>query len=189
MISSVGADEFLDRLFWLLETRGGGRYDESVSQLEHALQAAELARAELAPPALVVAALLHDIGHLVLDERGERLEGDAGHERAGARLLHSWFPPAVVVPVALHVSAKRYLVAADPGYAAALSPASQRSLVARGGPFGPDAAVAFAALGHATAAIAVRRWDDRAKVPGIAVPPLADFRDAVRADMRPASGR
>jgi [1-hydroxy-2-(trimethylamino)ethyl]phosphonate dioxygenase len=82
------------------------------------------------------------------------------------------------------VQAKRYLVAMDPGYAGTLSPASQRSLVVQGGPLAPDAAVAFAALRHADAAVAVRRWDDRAKVLGLRVPALAAFRDAARAEMR-----
>ena len=145
----TAADAFLARLFGLLEARGQSRYDESVTQLEHALQAALLARAEHAPAALVVAALLHDVGHLVV---GEACDGDPGHERAAARLLSPWFTPAVVAPIALHVQAKRYLVAMDPGYAGTLSPASQRSLVVQGGPLAPDAAVAFAALRHADAA-------------------------------------
>jgi predicted HD phosphohydrolase len=181
----TAAEAFLARLFGLLETRGRNRYDESVTQLEHALQAAELAGAEHAPAALVVAALLHDIGHLVLGEHGGSLESDPGHERVAARLLHPWFTPAAVVaPIALHVQAKRYLVTVDPAYGATLSPASQRSLLVQGGPLAPDAAVAFAALRHAAAAVAVRRWDDRAKVPGLQVPTLAAFRDAVRAEMR-----
>jgi len=116
----------LERILSILTERGARRYGgESVSQLEHALQAAALARSERAPDALVAAALLHDVGHL-LDEADEARGGgggDDGHEMRGAEVLRGVFCEAVVEPVALHVAAKRYLCAVDPGYRDGLSPA------------------------------------------------------------------
>jgi predicted HD phosphohydrolase len=116
----------IDRIFHLFAVAGQGAYfGEAVSQMEHALQAAHLAESSGAADALVVAALLHDVGHLLHglgEDAAER--GIARHERGGADWLARHFVPAVVAPVRLHVDAKRYLCAADPDYLASLSPAS-----------------------------------------------------------------
>ncbi|QYE35776.1 HD domain-containing protein [Polymorphobacter sp. PAMC 29334] len=150
----------LDDIVALYARHGHRSYGEGVSQLEHAVQCAMLAEAEGAPPSLVVAALLHDVGHLVED--GESA-ADARHEMVGAAILARVFGAAVVRPCALHVQAKRYLCATEPGYAAALSPASQRSLVLQGGAFDSAASVAFAQRPYAGEAIALRRFDDSGK--------------------------
>jgi phosphonate degradation associated HDIG domain protein len=166
-----------------LLAHGGTRYDPGVTQLEHALQSAALARAEGAPDALVIAALLHDVGHLLLDEherRADFLGDDRHHEAIGARFLARWLPPAVTTPVALHVRAKRYLVRVDPAYASGLSEASTASLALQGGPLRDIEARAFEQQAHVTGAIAVRRWDDRAKVPGRAVEGLEAYLRIVR---------
>ena len=84
-------------------------------------------------------------------------------------------------PVRLHVAAKRYLCATEPDYAERLSPASQLSLRLQGGPFTSGEAEAFAQEAHAEAAVAVRRWDDEAKLPGLATPPLEHFLPTVAA--------
>ncbi len=151
------------------------RYSESVTQTEHALQCAALASSAGADDALVAAALLHDIGHLltVADAgAGHRPDHDRRHEAAGALHLARWFPDAVTRPVALHVAAKRYLCAVDAGYAAGLSPASAHSLALQGGPMTAAQCAAFAADPAAEAAVALRRWDDRAKDPHATVEPL-----------------
>jgi predicted HD phosphohydrolase len=137
-----------------------------------------LAEAAGASPALISAALLHDIGHLVEDDDALAAKRgiDAVHELVGATYLRGVFPPEVSEPVALHVPAKRYLCAVEPGYRAALSPASEHSLLLQGGPFTAAEATAFHAGPHAEAAIALRRWDDEAKVPGLALAELAHFR-------------
>ena len=75
------------------------------------------------------------------------------------------FGPDVVEPVRLHVAAKRYLCAAEPGYFALLSPASVYTLSLQGGPMAPAEAAVFAAGRYAANAVAVRRWDDAAKDP------------------------
>jgi phosphonate degradation associated HDIG domain protein len=154
-------------------------YDEAVNELQHALQTAALAHAEGAADHLVAAALLHDVGHLVSDDNvalDEDLAEDFHHERVGARYLARWFGPEVTAPVALHVAAKRYLCAVESGYLDDLSPSSSRSLTLQGGPMSADEVEAFERLAHHEEATLVRRWDDRAKVAGLAVADLDDYR-------------
>jgi len=175
-------DRIVDQLIELLRTKGTRQYGgERVSQCKHALQTAVLAEQERAPPALIAAALLHDIGHL-LHEEGEQpaLRGiDDQHEAIGADYLLAAFGPAVAEPVRLHVPAKRYLCATDPGYFGCLSPGSVRSLALQGGPFTADEAAAFRALPFAEDAIRIRRWDEAAKVPGLVTPDLERYRVAL----------
>lgn len=78
--------------------------------------------------------LVHDVGHL-------RRETDARHGPAGAQWLGQWFGPAVTEPVRLHVAAKRYLFATEPGYLGLLSAESVRTLALQGGPRGHPASV------------------------------------------------
>ncbi len=141
---------------------------EAVTIGVHMRQAAALAEAAGAPAPLVAAALLHDVGHL-------RSETDARHGDAGARWLSLWFGEAVTEPVRLHVAAKRYLCAAEPGYFGRLSPESVRTLALQGGPMTPPRAAAFEALPFARDAVAVRRWDDEAKDPSVTPPEFAHF--------------
>ncbi|MEM9564453.1 MAG: HD domain-containing protein [Actinomycetota bacterium] len=151
------------------------RYDESVTELEHALQAAALADGEGAGDELVVAALLHDVGHLLVrDHRriDEDLDVDHRHEQAGADALAALFGPDVAEPVRHHVAAKRYLCATEPDYRGRLSPASIRSLAVQGGVMSPDEVADFEAGGHAEAAVRLRRWDEEAKIAGLDVPPF-----------------
>ena len=172
---AASVDEVLD----LYRSYANDRYDEDITQLDHALQTAALARAEGADDALVAAALLHDVGHLLdLAQHGQRSTSteDLGHEGRGARYLAALFPPSVTGPIALHVRAKRYRCAVDPGYHAGLSAGSTASLVLQGGPMSPDEAEQFAANPASAAAVQLRRWDDGGKVDGIEVPSLADYR-------------
>ncbi len=122
-----------------------------------------------AAPTLVAAALLHDVGHLLVPD------DVTPHETSGAAALAALFGPAVAAPVALHVAAKRYLCLAEAGYQAALSSASKASLIEQGGAFSPAEAAAFAGLPHAAAAIALRRWDDSGKRDNVSVPLFADY--------------
>lgn len=162
---------------------------ETVSQLEHALQCASLAEQDGAPAALVTAALLHDIGHLLCPDlvpaalRGE----DAHHETRGADFLSQWFDDEVLVPVRLHVAAKRYLAAWEPDYFRLLSDGSRRTLELQGGPFDSREAAAFLRQPGAEEALLVRRWDEQAKVVGAETPPLAHFKPQVEAALRPSA--
>jgi phosphonate degradation associated HDIG domain protein len=167
----------IDDVLALYEAWGHEHYDEEVGQLAHALQTAAHAEAAGAGDALVAAALLHDVGHL-LDLQG----GAPGpHERTGPAWLAGLFPPAVTDPIALHVTAKRYLCAVTPEYAGGLSPGSVRSLARQGGPLTPDEATSFSALPGAAGAIALRRWDDAGKSLDAAPPPLAHYEPLLRA--------
>jgi gamma-butyrobetaine dioxygenase len=150
---------------------------EPVTIGTHMLQACALAEAAGAEGPLVAAALLHDIGHL-------RGEADDQHGPAGARWLSLWFGEAVTEPVRLHVAAKRYLCAAEPGYFGLLSAESVRTLGLQGGPMAPEEQAAFEALPHARAAVAVRRWDDAAKDPLVTPPGFAHFAPLLAALVR-----
>jgi [1-hydroxy-2-(trimethylamino)ethyl]phosphonate dioxygenase len=176
----------VEEIIRLFEVRGRDAYlGEPVSQAEHALQAAHLADQEGANDALTVAALLHDVGHL-LHELGEDVADrgiDARHEIAGGSWLASHFGPEVVEPARLHVDAKRYLCAVEPAYREGLSPASNLSLALQGGPMSPAEISRFTSNPHHRDAVRLRRWDDEAKVPGLAVPGLDHYLDRLVATL------
>ncbi|HJQ59106.1 MAG TPA: HD domain-containing protein [Vineibacter sp.] len=169
----------LDECFALLAREGARQYGgEPVSQLAHALQSATQAVEAGEPAAVVIAALFHDIGHL-LDE-GDAGQADLGvdahHEDTGATALRALFGDAVAEPVRLHVPAKRWLCFADGGYWDSLSRASKLSLEVQGGVFDSAQASAFIKQPHAEAAVRLRRYDDLAKIRGRATPGLDEFR-------------
>ena len=172
-------EAFIEALLSVLVERGTHwRYDEEVSQLEHAVQSAVLARLEDGASEAIAAALLHDIGHFLMadaaqDERNRNR--DLRHETVGANWLSHAFGPKVTEPVRLHVPAKRYLCATESGYWEDLSEGSKISLQKQGGPMKPTGVEAFAKLPACDAALELRRIDDRAKVVGLATPPVEDF--------------
>jgi phosphonate degradation associated HDIG domain protein len=181
----------VDVITHLFETGGNAAYfGEPVSQTEHALQTAHQAESEGATDALVVAALLHDVGHLLhgLPESIADKGIDGRHEAGGSDWLARHFGPAVVDPVRLHVAAKRYLCAVDPEYLAILSPASQQSLRLQGGPFDAASVNEFEAEPFYREAVQLRRWDDQAKIPGLNVPPLAHYTPRIAASLRLTQG-
>jgi phosphonate degradation associated HDIG domain protein len=159
---------------------------EPVTQASHMLQAAALAQACGAPPPLVAAALLHDVGHYTAVITGHDLVPGAGnrHSDAGADWLAQWFGEEVTEPVRLHVAAKRYLCAVEPGYLATLSPASVCTLGVQGGPMGAAERAEFEANRHAGAALRLRRWDDAAKDPAIAAPAFGYYKSLLRRLLR-----
>lgn len=150
---------------------------EAVSQAQHMLQAAALAEQAGAPGALIAAALLHDTGHFTGAIAGaELMQGtDNRHGEQGAAWLAQWFGPEVTEPVRLHVDAKRYLCATEPGYVDRLSAASVYTLGIQGGPMAADEAADFAANPYASDACLVRRFDDNAKDPDAFTPPFHHF--------------
>lgn len=168
----------LEDIETLFARRGGEQYSgEPVTQLRHALQTALLAEQAGADDELVTAALLHDLGHLLMDH-GETptLRGiDDLHQYAALPFLKGLFSPRVGDAIARHVDAKRYLCAVRPGYHAALSADSQRSLVLQGGVFDEAAAQAFIAQPHAAEAVQLRLWDDLAKEAALPTPTLAHY--------------
>lgn len=168
----------------LFAERGGEQYaGEPVTQLQHALQCALQAEQEGADDALVTAALLHDLGHLLHDFGATpTLQGvDDLHQYRALPFLRGLFDARVLEPIRFHVDAKRYLCATRPDYYAALSEDSKRSLVLQGGVFDPQQAHAFLQRPGAAEAVRVRVWDDLAKVDGLATPSLAHYLDRARA--------
>jgi predicted HD phosphohydrolase len=158
----------VDDVVVLFAERGGEFHGEVVDQRRHALQCASLARAAGAGDQLVAAALLHDVGHLVAPDQSDRPSEpalDDHHESLGARWVASRFGSGVARPVALHVMAKRYLCATDPGYLAGLSPASLSSQQAQGGLLDRTGVARFEAHPGSSDALALRQWDDEAKDP------------------------
>jgi phosphonate degradation associated HDIG domain protein len=165
----------IESIFQLYERRGEGRYGEGVSQLEHALQCAQLAMQEGAGDSLVAAALLHDIGHLLDADDSFNTQADDRHEAKGAAALRGLFGPDVVQPIALHVAAKRYLCATEAGYFENLSDASRQTLKLQGGPFSARQAQRFEVVPHFAEAVRLRRYDEDGKLNGADCKPLRDY--------------
>jgi phosphonate degradation associated HDIG domain protein len=173
-----------DQVFSIFISKGDASYfGERVSQLGHALQCADLAERAGAKDPLVVAALLHDFGHLVhlLPENIADEGVDTRHEEIGGAWLAQYFGPEVIEPVLLHVAAKRYFCAVDAEYFSLLSPASIQSLRLQGGPLSPEEVKTFETHTHFRDAVDLRRWDDAAKVPGLAVSDLEHYRSRIDA--------
>ena len=172
------ADEIAATLIQMIEKKGADLYGgEAVTQKQHALQCAQLAENEGAPPALILAALLHDIGHLAEDNFDGAMEHDKDrlHEELGERFLKSWFGPDVTEPVRLHVTAKRYLCAVEQTYYDSLSPASKHSLMLQGGPMSDGEVTDFERNPFFKEAVRLRRWDDRGKDPEMKTAELEHF--------------
>jgi [1-hydroxy-2-(trimethylamino)ethyl]phosphonate dioxygenase len=180
---SVNVPRSVDELFALYREKGDEPYGESLTQNEHALQCSALARVDGASDALVIAALFHDVGHLVAEVMNDPdfvLEEDNDdHEAIGARVLSPLFGPSVARPVSLHVTAKRWRCAREPDYYFRLSPASKLTLKAQGGPLSDDECLRFEEHPGFADALALRTWDDAGKVLGLEVGTLDDYVEVV----------
>ena len=180
-LAGARGEVLIEKLFEFMEAQGQSNYDKSVTQLEHALQCADLARERDLGEQLVVAALFHDIGHLLLNESADHsdfLAEDLDHERIGADFLDAWFPAEVTEPIRLHVPAKRYLCSTDPAYFDQLSLASQRSFQVQGGNLSPAKQRELEQNEYLQLALALRRIDDEGKQAGKPVPPIAVYKQA-----------
>ncbi len=176
----------------LFHERGASQYGgEAVSQQEHALQAACCAERAQAAPHLIAAALLHDVGHLLHslpDDTPEQGIDDA-HEAVASNWLKKRLSPDVINPIRMHVAAKRYLCATDPDYFGRLSAPSILSLGLQGGPMSAEEVSLFEAHPSFEDAVALRRWDDAAKVPQLVTPPLEHFAQYLDRLLQPGSGK
>ena len=144
-----------------------------LSELDHGLQCAfELATVRPDDPELQLAGLVHDIGH--------RFGPDEEHGTLGAAQVRGLLGDRVAGLVDAHVPAKRCLAAMDASYRSQLSAESTRTLGLQGGPLSPDGVASFLAGPHAADAIALRRADEAAKVPGRGVPPVAHWAPILR---------
>ena len=151
----------IGEVFELLVSKGETAYfGEPVTVLEHSLQAAWLAQQQDPEEALTVAALLHDLGHLMenADEDAADRHVDTQHEELGAEVLKKHLPAAVIEPIRLHVTAKRFLCFSDGHLFSCLSPASVQSLALHGGPMSANEAEEFSALPYAQNAMPFAVW-------------------------------
>ena len=171
----------------LFDQNGSSMYGgEAVTQLEHALQCAELARKNGASDELITASLLHDVGHLLHDLPDDASDKgiDDLHELLGEKFLVQHFKLATVQPVKLHVQAKRYLCATVEGYYEALSNSSKVSLEFQGGIMSPSEMEVFEKNEFYKEAVALRRWDDLAKDPNLVSPPISTFVPSIEAALK-----
>lgn len=164
---------------------GGAQHDyigEPVSQLEHALQCAARAAAVGAPTQEILAALFHDVGHLIAPPGTPEMDGlgIVDHEGLGGRALGELGFDAIVCElVASHVQAKRYLAKRKRGYLERLSQASLGTLQFQGGPMSEEEALAFEADRLCAAKIRLRTWDEAAKQAGLQVPDLPSYAELI----------
>lgn len=176
----VTAEERIDELFALFAAYGDAQYDEAVSLTDHCLQTAEHAVTDGVEDHVIAAALLHDVGHLLLAKhRGteDYLADDWDHDAVGERWVTEVFGSRIGRTVGLHVEAKRYLCAVDPAYRAELSPASTASLQVQGGPMTTSEVGKFQETDGWEDAVMVRRWDDLGKNSQVKTPPLISYRE------------
>jgi phosphonate degradation associated HDIG domain protein len=169
----------ISKIFSVFDKKGDESYaDEPVTQLEHALQTANLATENNAPETVICAALLHDLGHILAGDQlpasvGENLHDQ--HEEKGYQFLKSHFGKAVAEPVRLHVAAKRYLCSTDSTYEVALSPTSLKSYYDQGGRMSDHEVDDFEKNPYFKDAVQLRRWDDLAKEANKKVPLLQEY--------------
>jgi len=150
----------------IFERCGGEEYlGEPVTMAEHMLQSAHFAEQANEPETVIVAALLHDIGHFISEFGTFSMEDveDRFHEEAGAEVLEQFFPKLVTDCVRHHVAAKRYLCATRPAYFDRLSDASVHSLNLQGGPMSDEEVVVFEKNANLREIIKVRHYDDAGK--------------------------
>lgn len=181
------SNAIIQKIITLFNDQGDSEYGgEPVTQGEHALQAAHLALAEGAGSSLVIASLLHDIGHLLhaLPDDAPEQGIDDLHEELGHRFLIKYFIPAVSEPVHLHVAAKRYLCAVESDYFALLSEPSVISLQLQGGPMSAQECQAFEADPFHQDAVQLRRYDDMAKVPHLEVQPIEFYASLLQENLK-----
>lgn len=178
----------IKRITDIFRQRGSNQYGtESVTQLQHALQSGLLAEEAGATEQLVVAALLHDIGHIFRDDAlPPSLEQnlDNQHEMVANAWLKQQFGTAVSDPIRLHVVAKRYLCTKFPHYKEQLSPTSRKSYHDQGGAMNEKEIAKFEQEPLYREALKLRRWDDLAKNPKRATPAIEHFLPLIETCLR-----
>jgi len=169
------AEEIIDHI----NKHGEEQYGENITQKEHALQSALLAKKDGNEDEVVIAALLHDIGHLIVDDENGQMEENLGmknHELIGAKYLkRKGFSDLVCSLIEGHVAAKRYLTFKNPEYYHQLSDASKKTLVHQGGVMTPDEAYHFETQATFKLNLKMREWDDQGKVENIELPEMESF--------------
>jgi len=183
-MNSGTAASISKEIIGLYEKHGGSAYaGEKISQLEHMMQAAELAEQQGYDEEVILAAFLHDIGHICVSAQGVNEMDGFGiidHEEVGADFLkEKGFSKKLVRLVESHVEAKRYLTFKDPEYYAQLSDASKATLEFQGGRMEADEAAAFEQYPLFKLIITLRKWDEEAKIENRVLPELAHYQDMI----------
>ncbi|MCI2400256.1 HD domain-containing protein [Aliiroseovarius subalbicans] len=176
-------DTIVDFIADIFTRRGGEEYlGEPVTMAQHMLQGATIAEQNGMSEEIIVAALLHDIGHFTSEFGTYHPDDtqDRHHEDAGEEVLAPFFPPVITDCVKYHVAAKRYLCATKPDYFARLSTASVHTLELQGGPMDPTEVTAFEQNPHLTEIIQVRYLDEAGKRPDMDTPDFAHFAPMVQ---------
>jgi phosphonate degradation associated HDIG domain protein len=171
---------FLEDIF---ERRGGEEYlGEPVTMAEHMLQGATIAEQNRQREIIIVAALLHDVGHFTSEFGMFQMDDteDRYHEDAGADVLEGFFPTLVTDCVRYHVAAKRYLCATRPSYFDRVSEASIHSLNLQGGPMSDAEVAEFEKNPNLQDIIAVRFLDEAGKHPDMETPKFSHFAPMVQ---------
>lgn len=173
------AQSITDQVFALYSRYGQESYGESVTQTEHMVQRAQLAKQERFDEEVILAAFFHDIGHFLEHAPTERM-GELGaqqHDKLGGNYLRPLgFSERIAQLVESHVAAKRYLTFHEPAYYETLSEASKQTLEYQGGPMKSEEAQAFEQDALFELMIKMRQWDDEAKVPDQPVKNLDYYR-------------
>lgn len=167
-MDKLRATQIADEIIALYEQYGGNEYyGEAVTQLQHACQSAELAQQAGCDVEMVLAAFLHDIGHICVAGHNVTVMDNYGvmnHEKIGAAFLRNRkFSERLIQLVQAHVSAKRYLTFKDPGYYNQLSEASKQTLVYQGGKMTQEEALVFETDPLFAEMIQMRKIDEEAK--------------------------
>jgi len=181
--SSLSRDNIVAFLEDIFERRGGEEYlGEPVTMAEHMLQGATIAEQNNQSEEIIVAALLHDIGHFTSEFGTFSMDDteDKFHEEAGAKVLEEFFPSIITDCVRYHVAAKRYLCATKPEYFNRLSEASIHSLNLQGGPMNEDEVVEFEKNPNIKEIVQVRYLDDAGKHADMKTPAFAYFAPMVQ---------
>jgi 2-amino-1-hydroxyethylphosphonate dioxygenase (glycine-forming) len=183
-MKKLDAERISDEIIQLYSMYGGEEYSgEKVSQLEHMVQSAQLAKAEGFNDEVVLAAFLHDIGHIaekVTDENTMNRYGIKDHEAIGASFLENrGFSFRITRLVASHVAAKRYLTLREPGYYDKLSDASKHTLEFQGGQMSDEEADLLEEDPLFREIIQMRRWDEAAKLENQPLPSLDIFKELI----------
>lgn len=183
-MKSTEASQIAEEIIHLYSLHGHDEYaGEKVSQLEHMVQAAELARIQVFDDEVILAAFLHDIGHIaekISDNNSMGAYGIKDHETLGAEFLtERGFSKRLIRLVASHVVAKRWLTRRETGYYDKLSEASKKTLEYQGGPLTDEEAEIMEKDPLFKEIIQMRRWDEEAKLENQPMPSLDNFRNLI----------
>ena len=178
------SNSIVDKILNLYNKYGSRDYiGEGLTQTEHAVQCAECAEKDIRldnyddyiKNCVIVAALLHDIGHLIGMENGDIEMKDAaifngaslgivGHEGIGRSFLKSCGMPYLVYDlVGSHVQTKRYLCTINKKYYDKLSDASKETMKMQGGLMTPAEIMDFKLSVMPELKVYLREYDDLGK--------------------------